>query len=143
MAVDVRLDGGPRGGYEGQIQDENHLAILFPGYTPVQAENDPETGAMILTAQWNGDEVQEASYDGVLSPAQANSAYDHPEDQGAATEVTDAEAAQAKEDQQAAPEQAPESQQEESDPETPQAPAQEQPTEEVPADQHAQEPAQQ
>jgi hypothetical protein len=88
MAVDVRLEGGPKNGYEGRIDDENHLAVLFPGYTPVKAENDPDRG-LVMLAQWNGDETQAASYDGVLNVAQENSAYDHPDDQGAATEETD------------------------------------------------------
>jgi len=58
----VKLTGGPCDGEEVTIQDENHLTVLYPGYTPTITESNPDEG-MVTVAEWSGDEVQAASYE--------------------------------------------------------------------------------
>jgi hypothetical protein len=70
----VKLAGGPRDGQEVTIDDENHLAVLYPGYTPVAMESSPE-GGMVMGAEWHGSDVEAANYEGTLNPTTTESAY--------------------------------------------------------------------
>lgn len=132
----VKLSGGPRDGEEVTIDQENYLAVLYPGYTPVTTESTPDLG-MVMDAEWTGDEVQAAGYEGVLNPTQTESAHAH-EDEAVATDQPDAEVDQQQDNPPAEvqePQAAPESQ------EAPAEPVQETGTEQVSPAQPVQEPA--
>lgn len=75
----LKLTGGPRDGTEVQIDDMNHMTILYPGYTAVSQAIDPEAGE-VIEAEWTGSDFDEAAYQGILNPKTAESAHDHSED---------------------------------------------------------------
>lgn len=105
MAVDVRLEGGPRDGVETHLEDENHLAIAYPGYTPVAAQSDPKRG-LIMLARWSGSEADEAAYQGpVLNAVQVDSQHDHSAEDAEdhSHQVTDDQAVQTAHDVPAVP----------------------------------------
>lgn len=109
MAVDVRLEGGPRDGAKERLDDENHLAVVYPGYTPVSAESDPERG-LVMVAQWSGTEAQEAAYQTpVLNVMQAASEHDHSQEDAepAPNRTTDEQAQQEAATEQQEPQGAP------------------------------------
>lgn len=80
MSTLLKLSGGPRDGMQEQIEDMNHLAVLYPGYSPISQYIDPARGQMVTDAEWTGGELDEAAYQGVLNPKVTESAHDHAED---------------------------------------------------------------